>query len=52
MYSLFLVLGLSTLAVVCVSAAIYLRVRRHLKNAPPHEEFDELKRGPELRNLP
>jgi cytochrome c biogenesis protein ResB len=36
---LFFVLILSTLAVVCVGCAIYLRVRRHMKTAAgdPHQ---------------
>ena len=51
MLSLLLVLGLSTLAVLCVSTAIYLRVRRHLKNSSAHEALDDMKSGPEARNL-
>jgi hypothetical protein len=39
---LFLVLILSTLAVVCVGFAIYLRVRRHMK-ASVHETSPELR---------
>lgn len=30
---LFLILILSTMAVVCVGVAIYLRIRRHMKEA-------------------
>ncbi len=51
MLSLLLVLGLSTLAVLCVSTAIYLRVRRHLKSSSAHEAFEEIKDGPGARDL-
>jgi hypothetical protein len=51
MFSLFLVLGLSSLAVACVSAAIYLRIRRHLRSSPGHEVLEEMKGGPEARDL-
>ncbi len=30
----FLILGVSTLVVVCVAIALYLRLRRHLRHAP------------------
>jgi hypothetical protein len=42
---LFLVLIFSTLAVVCVGLAIYLRVRRHMKTAAAHENSAELRGG-------
>jgi hypothetical protein len=31
----FLILGLSTLAVVCVAIAMYMRVRQHMQGAEP-----------------
>jgi putative exporter of polyketide antibiotics len=40
---LFFVLILSTLAVVCVGFAIYLRVRRHMKASSSHEHSPEMK---------
>jgi len=47
MTSLFLVLILSTLAVVCVGVAIYLRVRKHMKAAhPDHQEVNDIHRPP------
>jgi len=36
----FVVLGVSTLVVVCVAIALYLRLRRHLRAV--HAEPDEL----------
>ena len=35
----FLILGVSTLVVVCVAIAAYMHLRRHLQKAhPPHED--------------
>jgi len=49
---LILILILSTLAVVCVGAAIYLRVRRHMKSAHPgHEEPVNTNQRPQAGNL-
>jgi hypothetical protein len=33
----FLILGVSTLVVVCVAIALYVHLRRHLQKAHPHE---------------
>jgi hypothetical protein len=33
----FLILGLSTLVVVCVAIALYMRVRQHMQAAPGTE---------------
>jgi hypothetical protein len=36
----FLILGVSTLVVVCVAIALYLHLRRNLQKAhPPHDEL-------------
>ncbi len=51
MGELFLILILSTLAVVCVGVAIYLRVRRHLKKAHPHEDAVDINHRPQAGNL-
>lgn len=41
----FLVLGISTLVVVCVAIAIYVHLRKHLqKTHDPHEEPGETNR--------
>jgi hypothetical protein len=50
---LFLILILSTLAVVCVGTAIYLRIRRHMKAAHPdhHESVNDINHRPEAGNL-
>jgi hypothetical protein len=38
----FLILGVSTLAVVCVAIALYLHLRRNLqKEHPPHDEMPD-----------
>jgi hypothetical protein len=34
----FLILGLSTLVVVCVAIALYMRVRQHMLDAEPGHE--------------
>jgi len=34
----FLILGVSTLVVVCVAIALYLHLRRHLQKASPAHE--------------
>jgi membrane protein required for beta-lactamase induction len=34
----FLILGVSTLVVVCVAVALYMRLRRHLQAAHPPQE--------------
>jgi hypothetical protein len=34
----FLILGISTLVVVCVAIALYMRLRRHLQAANTHRE--------------
>jgi hypothetical protein len=34
----FLILGVSTLAVVCVAIALYVRLRRHLRTARASQE--------------
>jgi hypothetical protein len=33
----FLILGVSTLVVVCVAIALYVHLRRHLQKAHPHD---------------
>jgi hypothetical protein len=33
----FLILGASTLVVVCVAIALYMRLRRHLREAHSHD---------------
>jgi hypothetical protein len=39
----FLILGVSTLAVVCVAIALYLHLRRSLQNAhSPHDELTDV----------
>ena len=38
MTSWFIVLGLSTLVVVCVAIASYMRIRRHLRATETHVE--------------
>ena len=35
---LFLILGVSTLVVVCVAIALYVRLRRHLRQAHASQE--------------
>jgi len=35
----FLILGVSTLVVVCVGIALYVHLRRHLQKAHSHEEI-------------
>ncbi len=35
---LFLILGVSTLVVVCVAIALYMRLRRHLRQAHASQE--------------
>ena len=35
---LFLILGVSTLVVVCVAIALYVRLRHHLQKAHPSHE--------------
>ncbi len=51
MSELFLILILSTLAVVCVGVAFYLRVRRHMKQAhPSHEDSVDINH-PQAGNL-
>lgn len=47
---LFLILILSSLAVVCVGAAIYLRIRRHMKQA--RGTASDMEHGPETGKLP
>jgi hypothetical protein len=37
----FLILGVSTLAVVCVAIAVYVRLRRHLQAAHTLQESTE-----------
>jgi hypothetical protein len=37
----FLILGVSTLVVVCVAIALYMRLRRHLQGAHPVHEGNE-----------
>ncbi|MGA7909565.1 MAG: hypothetical protein WCA16_19310 [Candidatus Sulfotelmatobacter sp.] len=38
----FLILGVSTLVVVCVSIALYMRLRRHLQAThSPHEHVEK-----------
>jgi hypothetical protein len=40
----FVILGISTLVVVCVAIAVYMRLRRHLRAAhAAHDEAAELK---------
>jgi hypothetical protein len=50
---LFLILILSTLAVVCVGIAIYLRVRRHMKgeDQPPAGALNDMEQGRETSNF-
>lgn len=49
---LFLILTLSSLAVVCVAAAIYLRIRRHMKPAVAlKSEVDQIQSERETENL-
>lgn len=47
---LFLILILSTLAVVCVGIAIYLRIRRHMKQAKG--TVSDMEHGPEAGKQP
>ena len=42
----FLILGLSTLVVVCVAIALYMRVRQHMLDAEPGNDHAE-PRAPE-----
>jgi hypothetical protein len=52
MTSLILVLILSTLAVVCVGTAIFLRIRRHMKSPhPDHSDSVDINQRPEAGNL-
>jgi len=37
----FLILGLSTLVVVCVAIALYMRVRQHMQSAEPSNDHAE-----------
>jgi len=37
----FLILGLSTLVVVCVAIAMYMRVRQHMQGAEPGNDHTE-----------
>jgi hypothetical protein len=37
----FLILGISTLAVVCAAIALYMRLRRHLEAPPKSPETGE-----------
>jgi hypothetical protein len=37
----FLILGLSTLVVVCVAIAMYMRVRQHMQGAEPGNDHAE-----------
>lgn len=46
---LFLILILSTLAVVCVGIAIYLRIRRHMKDAKGTS--GDMEHGPQAGKL-
>jgi putative exporter of polyketide antibiotics len=39
----FLILGVSTLVVVCVAIALYMRIRRHLQDASSLHEASEAK---------
>jgi len=50
---LFLILILSSLAVACVAMAIYLRVRRHMKNPDslPGEITNDVEHEREASNL-
>jgi hypothetical protein len=50
---LFLILILSTLAVLCVGMAIYLRVRRHMKgqDEAPADTMNEMQQGRETSKL-
>jgi hypothetical protein len=49
---LFLILILSTLAVVCAGTATYLRIRRHMKpSAKLKKELDKLGSQQEAENL-
>jgi hypothetical protein len=51
---LFAILILSTLAVVCVGIAIFLRIRKHMKAESaiePHEATSDLERGQETGSL-
>ena len=43
----FLILGVSTLTVVCVAIALYLRLRRHLQAARAAHEGSSNEPGPE-----
>jgi hypothetical protein len=44
----FLILGVSTLVVVCVAIALFMHLRRHLqKSHASHEEIAERKAGTE-----
>ena len=43
----FLILGVSTLVVVCVAIALYIHLRRHLQKA--HASHDGIVREPESR---
>lgn len=46
----FVILGVSTLVVVCVAIALYLRLRHHLRAA--HMERDQPTNGQELEGQP
>jgi hypothetical protein len=51
---LFAILILSTLAVVCVGIAIFLRIRRHMRDdslIEPQENANDLERGQETGSL-
>ena len=44
----FLILGISTLVVVCVAIALYIHLRRHLQKA--HASHDGIAKDPEPRH--
>ena len=47
----FLILGVSTLVVVCVAIALYIRLRRHLQKASPAHEGTASEAGPHPDNI-
>ena len=49
----FLILGISTLVVVCVAIALYIRLRRHLQAAHAAQEVipNEIERGRQSRDV-
>jgi hypothetical protein len=47
----FLILGVSTLVVVCVAIALYIHLRRHLQKVSPAHEGTASEAGPQTNHI-